>query len=330
MRPIAKKTDWDTEDMPKEQGSFVLRRHFSAEEIENLKCGNVPQEMEDKWFWYMEGNTLYAHRSWSGNCIFTIRFDFDTDEHLVTVNQNREQCRLSMEEAEDQIRRLLDWWEKPEYDYYHEWLEETENIIQKSKESPVREREPRKGKTESGNNGADGLHILSGNKKNHRKKRIMILVIAGLLILGGFLMVGLWKKNKWENQELEKYSTVTAGDMRGSAHRIELSKDEDGKALLVFSDTEEHGQEPVVKAYLVDGRILEEIKEVFIDEGMYGWDGRKFSGIFIADGANTSYSFIFADDDVSFSSQIYPEKYRKKLDRLDAVIEKYRATGTVK
>jgi len=308
MRPIAKKTDWDTEDMPKEQGSFVLRRHFSAEEIESLKCGNVPQEMEDKWFWYMEGNTLYAHRSWSGNCIFTIRFDFGTDEHLVTVNQNREQCSLSMEEAEDQIRRLLDWWEKPEYDYYHEWLEEIE----------------------SGNDGADGPHTLPGNKKNHRKKRIMILVIAGLLILGGFLMVGLWKKNKWENQELEKYSTVTAGDMRGSAHRIELSKEEDGKALLVYSDTEEHGQEPVVKTYLVDGRILEEIKEVFIDEGMYGWDGRKFSGIFIADGANTSYSFIFADDDVSFSSQIYPEKYRKKLDRLDAVIEKYRETGTVK
>jgi len=133
MRQIAKKTDWNTEDMPKEQSRFVLHRHFSKEETENLRYGNIPQEMEDKWFWYMDGNTLYAHRSWTGHCIFIIRFAFETDEHVVTVNQNQEQCGMSIEEAKKLLNKLLGWWVRPEYDYYNEWLVETVDNIKKSK-----------------------------------------------------------------------------------------------------------------------------------------------------------------------------------------------------
>lgn len=67
---IAKKSDWKTEDMPKQKSSFVIERSFTSTEMEILRSGNIPQAMEDKWFWYMEGNTLYAHRSWTGYCIY--------------------------------------------------------------------------------------------------------------------------------------------------------------------------------------------------------------------------------------------------------------------
>jgi len=60
------KTDWQTVDMPEEHASFILHRMLSEADAAVLKMGNIPQQMEDKWFWYCEGNTLYAHRSWTG------------------------------------------------------------------------------------------------------------------------------------------------------------------------------------------------------------------------------------------------------------------------
>jgi len=32
--------------------------------------GLVPEEIEDKWFIYWEDDTLFFHRSWTGNCIY--------------------------------------------------------------------------------------------------------------------------------------------------------------------------------------------------------------------------------------------------------------------
>ena len=43
--------------MPEQHETFVLARSFSEEEMDALRCGNIPQAMEDKWFRYMEGET---------------------------------------------------------------------------------------------------------------------------------------------------------------------------------------------------------------------------------------------------------------------------------
>ena len=71
---IACRDDWKTEPMPKQHETFVLRRSFSDAEMNALRCGNIPQAMEDKWFWYMEGWTLFAHRSWTDYCVYRIDF----------------------------------------------------------------------------------------------------------------------------------------------------------------------------------------------------------------------------------------------------------------
>jgi len=86
--------------------------------------------MEDKWFWYFENDTLYAHRSWTGYCIYSIRFNHSTDTHRVTVNRDRKQysCKSKSDDLK-QINRLLDWWVQPDYDYYGEWLDETTNAL---------------------------------------------------------------------------------------------------------------------------------------------------------------------------------------------------------
>lgn len=129
---IAHRDDWKTEPMPKKCESFVLNRSFSDEEMEILRHGNIPQAMEDKWFWYMEGSTLWAHRSWTGYCIYQIEFKEDGN-HVVTVNRNSDQYRCtSIEEDTISLNNLLDWWTQSPYDHYNEWLSETYDALKKA------------------------------------------------------------------------------------------------------------------------------------------------------------------------------------------------------
>ena len=132
---IACRDDWRTEPMPEQHESFVLKRSFSEGEMDALRCGNIPKAMEDKWFWYMEGPTLFAHRSWTGVCIYRIDFkDDDDDNHMVTVNRDPEQYGCtSIEEDTESLNRLLDWWTRTPYDHYNEWLSETYDSLKKDK-----------------------------------------------------------------------------------------------------------------------------------------------------------------------------------------------------
>ena len=128
----ARRTDWKIEPMPQQHETFVLRRSFSDGEMDVLRCGHVPQAMEDKWFWYMEGSTLRAHRSWTGHCIYRIDFKEDSN-HIVTVNRDTEQYRCtSIEEDIELLNKLLDWWTETPYDHYNEWLSETYDTLKKA------------------------------------------------------------------------------------------------------------------------------------------------------------------------------------------------------
>jgi len=127
----ARRGDWKTEPMPRQRETFVLNRSFSEEEMEALRRGNIPQAMEDKWFWYMEGPTLWAHRSWTGYCIYQIEFREDGN-HIVTANRDPEQYRCSgAEEDLRSLNRLLDWWTAAPYDHYNEWISETVDALEK-------------------------------------------------------------------------------------------------------------------------------------------------------------------------------------------------------
>ncbi len=129
-RKIVKRTDWKSFSMPEECEKFKINRKFSKEELSTLRLGHIPEEMEDKWFWYMEGNTLYAHRSWTGYCIFILEIDENAETHNVTVNRDKEQYKCEdINQDIDLLNSLLHYWGKPEYDYYSEWLEEISDVI---------------------------------------------------------------------------------------------------------------------------------------------------------------------------------------------------------
>ena len=78
---VAKKSDWQTSEMPVQHTTFTIKRKISKTEMEKLKLGNIPQEMEDKWFWYFENGKLYAHRSWTGFCIYILSFTPGSDTY---------------------------------------------------------------------------------------------------------------------------------------------------------------------------------------------------------------------------------------------------------
>ncbi len=131
---IAERGDWKALEMPKAHGSFILHRELSPRQTAALRKGNIPQWMEDKWFFFMEGDTLFAHRSWTGFCIFRIDFRPDGD-HFVTVNRDPEQySSKSVDEDVKTLNSLLDWWTQTPYDHYNEWLSETYDALKKGGE----------------------------------------------------------------------------------------------------------------------------------------------------------------------------------------------------
>ena len=129
---IAERYDWKSTEMPSKHDTFVLHRPLNPQQMKALRRGNIPKQMEDKWFWFMEGDTLFAHRSWTGYCIY--RIDFGPDgNHIVTVNRDPEQYTcVSIEEDAEKLNKLLDWWTQDSYDYYGEWLEETVDDLEKA------------------------------------------------------------------------------------------------------------------------------------------------------------------------------------------------------
>ncbi len=129
---VACRDDWKTEPMPEQHETFILKRAFSDQEMFALRCGNVPKAMEDKWFWFMEGSTLWAHRSWTGHCIFRVDFK-ENNNHVVTVNRDPKQYRsFGIEEDRKSLNNLLNWWTQSPYDHYNEWLSETHDSLKKA------------------------------------------------------------------------------------------------------------------------------------------------------------------------------------------------------
>ena len=135
---IADRDDWKTQSMPDEHAAFILRRPIPPGQMAILRRGHIPRAMEDKWFWYMEGDTLYAHRSWTGICIY--RVDFRPDGgHTVTVNRDPGQYRCdSMEKDAHRLSDLLDWWTQSPYDHYSEWIAETVDMLKLNGKIPDR------------------------------------------------------------------------------------------------------------------------------------------------------------------------------------------------
>lgn len=130
----AKKSDWKTISMPKQRSELNITIQLSAIELDRIKHGIVPQQMEDKWFIYFEDHILYFHRSWSGACIYSINLLEQPDSlnlSKATVNRDSTQYKYETDEFDSQvlsylINRIL--LAKP-VDFPHENIHYKHNIV---------------------------------------------------------------------------------------------------------------------------------------------------------------------------------------------------------
>lgn len=164
--------------------------------------------------------------------------------------------------------------------------------------------------------------------KRLRTKKWIIILAAIVIVL--FAIIGT--KRKFENyvnirgQHLNSYSYNIGGGMNGGYHSKTVKR-YDNQALITVESAEWYSQDPTVKEYLTDLAVLDELEAVVRKYKMNFWHGKQFTNMFVYDGESESYHFRFDDESISFSSQIYPMRYRKKLDKLDKIVDKYMEAG---
>lgn len=87
----AKKTDWKTEPLPTKRTTLPLDRSFSLDQMQRIRDGLIPEEMEDKWFIYWNEGYLCFHRSWTGYCIYVVLFTHEREVHrMIAADVNRD------------------------------------------------------------------------------------------------------------------------------------------------------------------------------------------------------------------------------------------------
>lgn len=64
---------WRTLPFPAMRAPIPLAREYTAAEHAQIARGFIPRDMDDRWFIYLDGDTLALHRSWTGACIFLVR-----------------------------------------------------------------------------------------------------------------------------------------------------------------------------------------------------------------------------------------------------------------
>lgn len=82
--------------MPEQRSRLSFERSFTQDEFQQLAKGLIPEEMEDKWFVFLEDSWLYFHRSWTGACIYQIRLKANNDTYKVAeawVNRSFKQYK---------------------------------------------------------------------------------------------------------------------------------------------------------------------------------------------------------------------------------------------
>jgi hypothetical protein len=69
------RTDHTSRPMARARREIDLKLSFTPADYGRMCHGFQPSAMEDRWFIYEEEGVFYFHRSWSGRCIFTVRFE---------------------------------------------------------------------------------------------------------------------------------------------------------------------------------------------------------------------------------------------------------------
>lgn len=107
----ARRSDWNVEPLTIPQPIPAPSRVWTEAEMASIRRGYVPHMMEEKWFIFMEGNRLFAHRSWTGLGVYEATFaategGYVIESAVVTGDENARQ-RDSEEVESRTLERLI-------------------------------------------------------------------------------------------------------------------------------------------------------------------------------------------------------------------------------
>jgi hypothetical protein len=103
--PTSRHSWQNIHDMPARHQQLRFSFSIRERDMRRLKYGFYPVDMVEKWFVYTEGSTTYFHRSWSGYCIFQIRFErIDLEYRAAEILVNREPRQFSIEDVSESIQ----------------------------------------------------------------------------------------------------------------------------------------------------------------------------------------------------------------------------------
>lgn len=107
---VATRDSWKTTPMSSSRVELPINLSLTLDEFERVKRGNIPEEMEDKWFVFHEDGWVYFHRSWTGYCIYQLRFELEGIEAVVReawVTRDPEHYRNDDIAEDEQLLRSL-------------------------------------------------------------------------------------------------------------------------------------------------------------------------------------------------------------------------------
>lgn len=107
----AKREDWQNYPMPDKRLVIAFEKSISSEEMIEVRKGLVPLEMEDKWFCFCEENSVFFHRSWTGHCVYEIKFEKNDEGYRLfelVINNEEEQGVLDVHFEKKLVEFLID------------------------------------------------------------------------------------------------------------------------------------------------------------------------------------------------------------------------------
>jgi hypothetical protein len=107
MDKAADRNSWKTTPLPAQRAKLEVNRCFTEEEFNTMARGLIPEAMEDKWFIFMENETLYFHRSWTGVCVYQVHFDDQRRISEAWANRDPEQYSVSGDEYDVKLLSFL-------------------------------------------------------------------------------------------------------------------------------------------------------------------------------------------------------------------------------
>lgn len=105
-QPATCKEDWKTKPFPHKRTEIMLDLSFDEAAMERIRKGFLPMAMEEKWFAWFDEPVLHLHRSWTGFCIYQVRFRREANRwraDSAKVNRDPEEYSETDPEADQRL-----------------------------------------------------------------------------------------------------------------------------------------------------------------------------------------------------------------------------------